>query len=293
MSKDYYRILGVLDDAEDIVIRAAYKALAQRYHPDKWTGNKDEANKRMSEINEAYGVLSDSVKRKQYDATRENKGYQEDDEPDDEKDFKGDINSEEEKAWQLALEFFPELKFFHNKLSQLNYRLANTYKTYLIENKNFNEAQTIANKYSNAFLERYFGKNQIIREYAEFLILRKHKDAARKLNEIVNVMGKSVSAAQIKSLIEKEFKLTEFSANYQEVDTSLMAVIQRVRNHTGSSGDLIHLTEMVITGKVQKNVGLISNAYEFIWNDNKVMNLDFQNFYVFVMQKVLPLVEKQ
>ena len=92
MNKDYYRILGVLDDAEDIVIRAAYKALAQRYHPDKWTGNKDEANKRMSEINEAYGVLSDSVKRKQYDATRENKGYQEDDEPDDEKDFKGDIN---------------------------------------------------------------------------------------------------------------------------------------------------------------------------------------------------------
>jgi curved DNA-binding protein CbpA len=82
MSKDYYRILGVLDDAEDIVIRAAYKALAQRYHPDKWTGNKDEANKRMSEINEAYGVLSDPVKRKQYDATRENKGYQEDDEPD-------------------------------------------------------------------------------------------------------------------------------------------------------------------------------------------------------------------
>jgi DnaJ-class molecular chaperone len=33
--KDYYRILGVLDDAEDIVIKAAYRALAQRYHPDQ------------------------------------------------------------------------------------------------------------------------------------------------------------------------------------------------------------------------------------------------------------------
>jgi len=49
--KDYYRILGILDDAEDIIVRAAYKALAQRYHPDKWKGNKDEANKRMQEIN--------------------------------------------------------------------------------------------------------------------------------------------------------------------------------------------------------------------------------------------------
>lgn len=72
MAKDYYRILGVLDDADDVVIRAAYKALAQRYHPDKWTGSKDEANKRMSEINEAYGVLSDPIKRKQYDSTRKN-----------------------------------------------------------------------------------------------------------------------------------------------------------------------------------------------------------------------------
>ena len=65
--KDYYRTLGVLDDAEDIIIRAAYKALAQRYHPDKWKGDPQKANKRMSDINEAYDVLSDSAKRKKYD----------------------------------------------------------------------------------------------------------------------------------------------------------------------------------------------------------------------------------
>ena len=64
MDKDYYRILGVLDDAEDIIIRAAYKALAQRYHPDKWLGSPEEANRRMAEINEAYSVLSDPIKRK-------------------------------------------------------------------------------------------------------------------------------------------------------------------------------------------------------------------------------------
>lgn len=66
--KNYYKILGVLDDAEDIVIRAAYKALAQRYHPDKWNGNEEEANSKMSDINEAYGVLSDKSKRKKYDS---------------------------------------------------------------------------------------------------------------------------------------------------------------------------------------------------------------------------------
>jgi DnaJ-class molecular chaperone len=66
--KNYYKILGVLDDAEDIIIRAAYKALAQRYHPDKWTGDKNSATQKMAEINEAYEILSDSAKRKNYDS---------------------------------------------------------------------------------------------------------------------------------------------------------------------------------------------------------------------------------
>ena len=65
--KDYYRILGVLDDAEDIIIKAAYRALAQRYHPDKWSGNQAQATKRMAEINEAYSVLSNAVEKKKYD----------------------------------------------------------------------------------------------------------------------------------------------------------------------------------------------------------------------------------
>ena len=45
--KNLYQILGVLDTAEDIVIRAAYKALAQKYHPDKWSGDVGEATLKM------------------------------------------------------------------------------------------------------------------------------------------------------------------------------------------------------------------------------------------------------
>ncbi len=61
---DYYAVLGVSRGAEDVVIRAAYKALAQRYHPDKAPGSET----RMQAINTAYGVLSDPVQRAQYDA---------------------------------------------------------------------------------------------------------------------------------------------------------------------------------------------------------------------------------
>jgi curved DNA-binding protein CbpA len=67
---DYYAILGVHPTAEDIVIRAAYKALAQRYHPDRATGPQDAAHAKMSELTKAYEVLADPVRRQKYDRRR-------------------------------------------------------------------------------------------------------------------------------------------------------------------------------------------------------------------------------
>ncbi len=63
-------MLGVLPTAEDFVIRAAYKALAQRYHPDRVVGDRPTANARMAEINQAYEVLSDTACRRAYDTAR-------------------------------------------------------------------------------------------------------------------------------------------------------------------------------------------------------------------------------
>jgi len=66
--KTYYQILGISSDAEDIVIRAAYRVLAQKYHPDKWRGDPLEANHRMRQLNEAYETLSDAARRSVYDS---------------------------------------------------------------------------------------------------------------------------------------------------------------------------------------------------------------------------------
>ena len=63
---DYYKVLGVGNNATQDEIRKAYRRLAKKYHPDK-NGNSAESNKRFQEINEANEVLSDPEKRKRYD----------------------------------------------------------------------------------------------------------------------------------------------------------------------------------------------------------------------------------
>jgi len=69
--KDYYRILGVAEDASSEEIKKTYRKLAFQYHPDRNPGKEE----MMKEINEAYAVLSDSAKRREYDSYRQSYGF--------------------------------------------------------------------------------------------------------------------------------------------------------------------------------------------------------------------------
>lgn len=65
--KDYYKILEVNNSASTEIINKVYKILAKKYHPDTNPDNKEFAEEKFKELNEAYEILSDEEKRKEYD----------------------------------------------------------------------------------------------------------------------------------------------------------------------------------------------------------------------------------
>ncbi|GAB1603552.1 dnaJ homolog subfamily B member 6-like isoform X2 [Argonauta hians] len=67
MTVDYYKVLGVNNNATDSEIKKSYRKLALKWHPDKNPDRKDEADRKFKEISQAYEVLSDKQKREVYD----------------------------------------------------------------------------------------------------------------------------------------------------------------------------------------------------------------------------------
>ena len=70
-TKDYYQILGIPENAEAEQIKKAYRKLAVEYHPDR-NPNNPTSEEKFKDITEAYGVLMDPVKRKEYDRFKSN-----------------------------------------------------------------------------------------------------------------------------------------------------------------------------------------------------------------------------
>jgi curved DNA-binding protein CbpA len=258
--KNFYKILGVLDDAEDIVIRAAYKALAQRYHPDKWKGDPTTANQRMADINEAYSVLSDESKRKQYDKEFFNFNSRNDAENNSDDDLE-DIPNEEIEGWELAIEFFPIIKTQYEELKKISGILANTFRTKLIETKDYKNSYSIRDKYEKDYLIKFYGKDESIRSYAKHLLVNGHPKAAIRLNKIIRLMGVSINLAAIKKKIIHEFP--ETSEEKTVHDDPVKFSIYLIKNEAHRTTDLMRVIEHFHNTKIKVHNGFWNAFYTF------------------------------
>lgn len=187
-NKDYYGILGVVPEAEEVVIRAAYKALAGRYHPDK-VG--EDGNSRMIQLNEAWEVLSNREKRREYDQLRKRVFSSDQVFGDDTEDL---LVTEDplEEDWKFAVSYYNDLNTIEKRLRKISWRLAYSYKANMISEKNYDLRNKIAKDMENRFLESYFGTNKEVLGFAKKLIFEVNdKVLLKQLNMAIMKLGDS------------------------------------------------------------------------------------------------------
>ena len=195
-------------DVEDIVIRAAYKALSQRYHPDKFKGSAVEADAKMKEINIAYGILSDKDKRKAYDeelkASGKDKEFSEEQsQPDFEEHYSGEIDD-----WKYVLEYHPEIEKYFNDLKKINEGIAFAFRETLLESKNFKNSEQVFSAIREKFIARYFGDNVIVRHIVDYCLENERRDILKEVNKAVRIFGSDVDVVKLKKKIKEEYNCT-------------------------------------------------------------------------------------
>jgi curved DNA-binding protein CbpA len=190
--QNYYDVLGVSPTADDFVIKAAYKALAQRYHPDKFANNPRDAadaENKMRQLNEAYQILSDTAKRCDYDASLKQNQQQ--------NSQQSSANSKQQADWQIALRFYPDLTSFETRLAKFDSDLVTEFRSNLLATQQYERRQAIADKLEQDYLEGYFGDHPDIVEFARELLLAGKREGAKELNQMLKVVGASVPASEI------------------------------------------------------------------------------------------------
>ena len=231
-NRDLYEVLGVLPDAEPVVITAAYRALAARYHPDRWSGPPEVAHERMSQINGAYEVLGDPTKRREYDASRKKSGTAFNDPGEEATAAFDQALQEVEARWEIAVSVFPELHAMRASLSKTSHQLAFAFVTMVLETKSFGEARALAESLEAAFLERYFGSNKEILSFARELIALGLRDAVKRLNRLVDVLGSDAAPERVIATVVRDFgvdKEREKVYGFKEMEAKRHAEAHRRR----------------------------------------------------------------
>jgi hypothetical protein len=239
--------LGVTPSAELAVIKAVYKALANKYHPDKHTGNKAQAEAKMREINEAYEVLSDSANRAAYDAARnkaDEAAFEETDES-----FKNaeDTLSEIIKSdWSVAEKYYPDIKECVDSLKKISRSLVLPFKIYLLEEQSFSAARAISEGMIEKYLKNYFGRNEKIIAYARQLLMDGDLLAAKELNRVVRVLGKDIEPSTVIDNITAEFKTSTWNGEDYSYEARAYAATENEINKNTSSMLKVFLAFIVI-----------------------------------------------
>ena len=242
--KNFYHILGLSFETapEKQLIEAAYKALVKIYHPDVFKGDKKSMNRKISEINEAYEVLSDIERKKKYDEKLKNfqveKSFDYSDEEFEDKDLFNVkfINDD----WEIALLVYPELENKKNNLMKYSQKLGFQFQFYLLETKEFYKFDNISEKFIDAFLERKFGTSKEIKLFSKILIENGYRKNAIYLNRLIKVIGSNSEKRIIRTFF-KQFP------DLEEILKEEMKFYNKLKINTNNNDQKIFVLILIIS----------------------------------------------
>jgi len=205
MAKDYYKILGVQEDADELVIRASYLALLKRYNLDDWKGDKQQAIKMLANINEAYSVLKDRYERVEYNARKVERLEAA------AKPIEITMSLEEiEAAWCVACNYYGDLEPLYANLFQISEQAANNFKLLILSSKDYSNRNKLAAKLELDYLKSRFGADQDLINFGRELILEGLSEAATELEQVFHVLGSAVNSDEVINKISEKYQTRRY-----------------------------------------------------------------------------------
>jgi curved DNA-binding protein CbpA len=243
---DHYQVLGLSPQAEEVVIVAAFRALASRYHPDKFSGPDAEiAHRRMAQINAAYAVLGDSAARQRFDdelaqadqllaqayAAEEARARQqaqalalrqEREQAAQEALAKARAQREQavalENDWKTAVRLYPDLALLRDRLGRSDAGLAQSFVRGMLTSGEFDSRKALAETLEKRYYQRTFGDNPQVLALARELVRYQLPKAIEALKTYLAVAGMAASPALLIARIEREFNLADLRNGPTDAD---------------------------------------------------------------------------
>ena len=179
--RTYYDVLGVAADTPDVVIKAAFRALAKEYHPDRAHADSGDTD-RFIEIQTAYSVLSKPESRSKYDAELE-EAFAAFAPPPAETPAAGDMHSP--VPWPAAPHNAADIERICTRLSLYSEPLAQAFHEAYLKGECGDDPWRYAEEMENGFFREYFGEDPDVQAFARLLLLRSLTGAAASLNQLV------------------------------------------------------------------------------------------------------------
>ena len=189
--RTYYDVLGVAADTPDVVVKAAFRALAKEYHPDG-TGAEPADIEKFIEIQTAYSVLSKPETRSEYDAELREAVM-----PRRRWRFEGELASGE--TW-ICARSAADIERICARLGLYSEALAQSFHEAYLRGECGEDPARFAEEMEKSFFREYFGDDADVQALARLLLLGSRTGAALTLNQLM-AGGMSSPVKDIKSIL--------------------------------------------------------------------------------------------